>query len=235
MEIKGFFNSFRNIAKESKPPIADKVKELANEANRRLDELKKSDIYSQAYEYWKKSGSKEFGISNGSYQDFQSEYWRIKNFLNAKSSTVEGAKKIVEDMVRVTGMPLGVESMTKTLSKRYFELASKISDYYKMLGNTAKALDYQAIWDSINLAMQHDIDIINEVNDDVDGITQLLGFIGDINDEINTSRGYGDNFEDINRASSAKTKIGFFSGVTSFVKGFIGTLKNVFKRSGKAH
>lgn len=230
MEIRGFGKAFREITKSQKEILKNEVNSLAKEANHRIEELKKSGVYSAALNNWNDGGSRAFGITSGSYQDYQSEYWRIKNFLNAKTSTVNGAKQVLGQMVKITNMPIGVDVLTKAQASNYFKLASKIEDYYKMIGETAKALDYQLIWEQINVAIEHDYEILNEVNQDVYDISSLLLAIDDVNSDINASYSIGDDLQGIEKAANMPTKTGFLSKVAKGVKEFIGRIGGLFSK-----
>lgn len=230
MEIKGLFNAFRNITDSQKYPIISQVKEMASEANRRIDELKKSGITSQALNNWEKKGSIAFGISKGSYQDYQSEYWRIKNFLDAKTSTVNGAKEVISRMIAVTGMPMGVEELTKQQAQNYFRLADRLSDYYKMIGDTAKALDYQKIWEQINIMIENDITNLNNIDESVNGITRMLYAIDYLNDEIKASEQLGDNVTGLEKATQKSGKFGLPSFLSFVANKVWGAIKPLFKR-----
>lgn len=225
MGVRGFFKAFRSITDEQKYPIIKEVHEKAKEANKRIDELKKSGIMSSALRNWQDGGGIAFGISNGSYQDYQSELWRINNFLRAKTSTVEGAKRVIDNMIKITGMPVGVDTLTEIQARNYFSLADKISDYYNMIGETAMALDYQQIWESINVAIKNDLATLNEVNQGVNDIAYMLDVLDAINSDINTSRLYDDSMAGMEAAKNAPTKTGFLRNVAGRA---VGAIKSFF-------
>lgn len=229
MEIKGFFSAFKKEINHQKQALVAQVKEMAIEANKRIDDLKKSGVTSQALMHWENAGAIKFGINNGSYQDYQSEFWRIKNFLDAKTSTVNGAKSVISTMIAVTNMPFGVEDITKKQAEQYFKLADKLADYYKMTGQTAKALDYQQIWNQINVMIENDIVNLNEVSDSVNDITKMLLAVDYLNDEISASTQYDSGFAGLQTASSKKGKFKLPSILGVVTSKILGAIKPLFR------
>lgn len=174
-----------------------KVIREAKKANDRLERLeKKGYTNTPAYLAWKKSGSKKFSASHKTYNDMQSEYWRIQRFLDDKTSTVRGTNSFLKEIADNTGIKYKKMDDLHKYSSDFFDIADEIKKYYKKEGKDSSALDYQRIWRQITTYVKmNKIDIkstdneiiiedikknlsaINSKIDEEDKIPELKGFI----------------------------------------------------------
>lgn len=221
MELRLFGRNGKvyRVADKKQKELMTKVKGLAKIANNRLRKLEDANLTaSSAYTHWQENGSRTFGsVTGNSYQSLQSEYWRIQNFLNSMTSTVDGAQKVLAELSANTGY----KASTHEDFKRFFSVADKIRDYYKMTGDMAKALDYQRIWDSINTAVEHGMNIAgaSELRD----IENLLEVAGEIEKEKKVIASTPNNVSSASRARGIAGKIG------RMLQGGLNTLKSAFK------
>lgn len=137
---------------------SDKYKELRNEvsrmasmANKRIDRLERNNLTMlPAYQAWESNGSVRFSVKGKSYEETQAEYWRLKKFLDDRTSTVKQANDFLKEMAENTGIQYhGLEDL-KAKSAKFFELADLIKQYNQSINQSAQALDYQKIWKDIN-------------------------------------------------------------------------------------
>ena len=175
-----------------------KVAREAKKANDRLERLeKKGYTNTPAYLAWKKSGAKKFSASHKkTYNDMQSEYWRIQRFLDDKTSTVRGTNSFLKEIADNTGIKYNKMDDLHKYSSDFFDIADEIKKYYKKEGKDSSALDYQRIWRQITTYVKmNKIDIkstdneiiiegikknlsaINSKIDEEDKIPELKGFI----------------------------------------------------------
>lgn len=175
-----------------------KVVREAKKANDRLKRLeKKGYTNTPAYLSWKKSGAKKFSASHKkTYNDMQSEYWRIQRFLDDKTSTVRGTNSFLKEIADNTGIKYKKMDDLHKYSSDFFDIADEIKKYYKKEGKDSSALDYQRIWRQITTYVKmNKIDIkstdneiiiedikknlsaINSKIDEEDKIPELKGFI----------------------------------------------------------
>ena len=128
-----------------------KVVREAKKANDRLERLeKKGYTNTPAYLAWKKSGAKKFSASHKkTYNDMQSEYWRIQRFLDDKTSTVRGTNSFLKEIADNTGIKYEKMDDLHKYSSDFFDIADEIKKYYKKEGKDSSALDYQRIWRQI--------------------------------------------------------------------------------------
>lgn len=139
------------VASDKYLELKKEVSRMASMANKRLVRLERNELTElPAYKSWVDGGSIKFSVKGKDYNQLQSEFWKLKNFLDNKTSLVRQANRYLKDMAKVTGIKYGNLSELKAKSKQFFELANKIKEYYKSSEQSAMALDYQKIWEQIN-------------------------------------------------------------------------------------
>lgn len=232
-------NELQEIANAVKADLVDKkadlqaqVNQMANEANRRLDDLIANEMDSPAFSQWVKNGEVRFGVQGKTYQEVQAEYWRTKNFLDAKTSTVKGAQDVLDQISRNTGFTGNSGQLTQDEAREFFKLADKISEYYEMTGESAKALDYQLIWEQINTAIQKKDFVIDGTNAGVRDIEEIAKITEKIEEEIKAIEENPVNALDPPRdllgyGGFGNRVIGTIKGVGKAIGGFF---KGLFKR-----
>ena len=148
------------VASEEYERLKSEIPRLARMANKRLDRLEKNELTElPAYEAWYRSGHIRFSgaVAKKSFQELQAEYWRIKRFLDNKTSLVYGATVYLKELANTIGIKYRRVSELKSMTKKFFELAKKIEEYYRQVNESARALDYQRIWQNINTAVKQKI------------------------------------------------------------------------------
>lgn len=134
------------------------VSQLANMANKRLDRLEKNELTSSpAYQKWEQAGSHRFSVGGKSYPEVQSEYWRVKDFLEMRTSSVTGTKAVLQEIATNIGWgDIDFDNISETQDQlsNFFKIADSVSEYLNSVDESAAALDYQEIWDTINAAYQ---------------------------------------------------------------------------------
>lgn len=202
-----------------KEELQQQVNELAKEANARLDALEENEMRTPAYSQWEQDGAVRFGVEGKTYQQVQSEYWRIKNFLDAKTSTVEGARSVLDNISANTGFYGQSGELTQDEATQYFRLADRIKEYYIMSGESAKALDYQKIWEQVNMAIDRGIVILDDVDKSVSDIERIAREIEKIEERLEEID-REENASNMTRSRSSGTVIGgVFRAIGSFFKG----------------
>ena len=156
------------VASDKYLQLKKEVSRMASQANKRLVRLEKNELTElPAYQSWVDGGAIKFSVKGKDYNQLQAEFWRLKNFLDNKTSLVRQANKYLRDMAEVTGIKYGNLSELKAKSRQFFELANKVKEYYKASEQSAIALDYQKIWEQINLQIkQGEIQIGQEQSTD---------------------------------------------------------------------
>lgn len=180
-----------NLASDKYKELRAEVSRMASMANKRLNRLENNNLTMlPAYQVWEQNGSIRFSVKGKDYNQLQAEFWRLKNFLDDRTSTVREANAFLREMAENTGIQYhGLEDL-KNKSARFFELAEKIREYNQAIGQAAKALDYQKIWQQINTAVQQDaLDLSEAVSSD-EQLERFLDFMNDVQPVEDDKEGY---------------------------------------------
>ena len=180
-----------NLASDKYKELRAEVSRMASMANKRLNRLENNNLTMlPAYQSWEQNGSIRFSVKGKDYNQLQAEFWRLKNFLDDRTSTVREANAFLHEMAENTGIQYhGLEDL-KNKSTRFFELAEKIREYNQAIGQAAQALDYQKIWQQINTAVQQDaLDLSEAVSSD-EQLERFLDFMNDVQPVEDDKEGY---------------------------------------------
>lgn len=180
-----------NLASDKYKELRAEVSRMASMANKRLNRLENNNLTMlPAYQAWEQNGSIRFSVKGKDYNQLQAEFWRLKNFLDDRTSTVREANAFLREMAENTGIQYnGLEDL-KNKSARFFELAEKIREYNQAIGQAAQALDYQKIWQQINTAVQQDaLDLSDAVSSD-EQLERFLDFMKDVQPVEDNQEGY---------------------------------------------
>jgi hypothetical protein len=180
-----------NLASDKYKELRAEVSRMASMANKRLNRLENNKLTMlPAYQSWEQNGSIRFSVKGKDYNQLQAEFWRLKNFLDDRTSTVREANAFLREMAENTGIQYhGLEDL-KNKSARFFELAEKIREYNQAIGQAAQALDYQKIWQQINTAVQQDaLDLSEAVSSD-EQLERFLDFMNDVQPVEDDKEGY---------------------------------------------
>lgn len=173
MDRFGVKQKVEEIKREEKE-LRKQVSRLASMANKRIQRLEQSELTdTPAYKSWEENGRHRFSVRGKTYQEVQAEYWRVKKFIENKTSTVTGAKQVLYDMASATGIEYTDIADLQAKASSFFSIASKVKQYLQSVGDSAIALDYQKIWEQINL-------YIKEENVELTGAEGDLQAIDDI-------------------------------------------------------
>lgn len=143
MAVQTATSEYKKLKKE--------VLRMASLANKRIARLERNELTDlPAYQSWVECGSIKFSVAGKDYKELQREFWRLKNFIDNKTSTVRGAMSVLRDIAKNTGIKVNSVKELKKRTTKFFEIASKIEQYYKNIGESAISLDYQKIWEQIN-------------------------------------------------------------------------------------
>lgn len=147
---------------------------LVSKANKRYKRLGEKGWKTGAYKKATETGGKF--STRGTYNEKAREYKRVKNFLNSKTSTVRGSRKVVKDMLHRTGLSDIIDDTPDTIIttdlqsggdgstdvvNKFFDIASMVDEYLQQHRGVKVSSD--EIWRSV-----HD--------------TYLQGYDGDFSD-----------------------------------------------------
>ena len=161
---------------EKQKAFRQEVSRLASKANKRLKRLGESDFNSSpAYQKWLKEGGDYFSIRGKSQQDVWKEYYRVKSYLDSKTSSITGTKQVLMNRTESRGKNSETIDGVKEVASEYFELANKISQYVNVKGLGA-IYDSNQIYSQINLVTQEmGVDLTNaDFNDLLNYVTSEI-------------------------------------------------------------
>lgn len=171
VEIRHFKQDYQALKRE--------VSRLASMANKRLVRLENNGFEdSPAYKQWIESGGKKFSVRGKDYNALQKELARVRQFVNAKTSTIRGAQSVLKAIAANTGANFKGKELWAQASN-FFRVASMIEQYIRNTEDVASAIGYQKIWTAINQYTQaNDIDLAAmqvDMEQMVGNITQMIG------------------------------------------------------------
>lgn len=163
--------------------LKNRVSSLARKANARLRRLEKAELTSSpAYQYWKNTGGVNFGVRGKDYNQLQAELARLNGFLSAKTSTVRGAKSVLNDIASNTGMT-GDYRQIMANSSNFFRLAGMVEQYLNSAEGVANAINYREIWQAVNTYVQTSGDTLDGAEKDIESIIPLIAEIAQLEQE----------------------------------------------------
>ena len=142
VEIRHFKQDYQALKRE--------VSRLASMANKRLVRLENNGFEdSPAYKQWIESGGEKFSVRGKDYNALQKELARVRQFVNAKTSTIRGAQSVLKAIAANTGANFKGKELWAQASN-FFRVASMIEQYIRNTEDVASAIGYQKIWTAIN-------------------------------------------------------------------------------------
>ena len=185
------------VASEKYLALKKEVSRMSSMANKRLARLERNELTDlPAYQSWVDGGSIKFSVKGKDYNQLQSEFWRLKNFLDNKTSLVRQANGYLKDMAKVTGIKYGNLSELKAKSKQFFELANKIKEYYKSSEQSAMALDYQKIWEQINTQIKQGAIQIGQEQSTDEVLQNFLNAMDEVSQVEDNQEGFKEGIKD---------------------------------------
>ena len=171
VEIRHFKQDYQSLKRE--------VSRLASMANKRLVRLENNGFEdSTAYKQWIESGGEKFSVRGKDYNALQKELARVRQFVNAKTSTIRGAQSVLKAIAANTGANFKGKELWAQASN-FFRVASMIEQYIRNTEDVASAIGYQKIWTAINQYTQaNNIDLAAmqvDMEQMVGNIAQMIG------------------------------------------------------------
>ena len=155
--------------------IRRETSRLASIANKRIQRLENSDLQSSpAYQKWIDEGGQKFSVRGKDYNEVQRELGRLRQFLEAKTSTIRGINSTLKEMANNTGMTFSSIAELRGKAENFFALASKVEQYLRTVDDIASAIGYQKIWEAINVYVKDAGVDLGDATVDLDAMTQLV-------------------------------------------------------------
>ena len=152
---------------------ASKVISMANKRLTRLEKSKLTD--SPAYsKYVDNNENPRFSVKGLNHNDLQREMSKVKKFVQSKTSTVRGINTTLKEMANNTGIKYKNLKELRSKASSFFNLASKVEQYLRNVEDVASAIGYQKIWEAINQYVKSEKTDFDEVENSVEGLTNII-------------------------------------------------------------
>lgn len=134
-----------------KQKLYTKLKKLYADAKRNIRDLQRHNLGdTPAIQKLEENGKIKFSVKGKTYNELQSDYFRLKRFAEAETSTVKGATNVLENIARNTGIHYNNLDDLITQSRVFFDIASKVEQILEAQSQLAFTMGYQTIWTAVN-------------------------------------------------------------------------------------
>lgn len=147
--------SERELSSLSHSDLSKVVSRLSQVANKRLTRLSKNDVFSSAYEGFRRRGEGRFTTKNKTDFDLKKEFLRVKDFLNMETSTIRGSKSVRREVIQ----KLKKEHNIKITNKQYndfFKVYERLKEVDSIVSN--KLMKYNVFEEISNVLDGSNID-----------------------------------------------------------------------------
>ena len=156
MSLKSLIDlSERELSSLSHSDLSKVVSRLSQAANKRLTRLSKSDVFSSAYEGFRRRGEGRFTTKNKTDFDLKKEFLRVKDFLNMETSTIRGSKSVRREVIQ----KLKKEHNIKITNEQYndfFKVYERLKEVDSIVSN--KLMKYNVFEEISNVLDDSNID-----------------------------------------------------------------------------
>ena len=134
-----------------KQKLYTKLKALYADAKRNIRDLQRHNLGdTPAIQKLEENGKIKFSVKGKTYNELQSDYFRLKRFAESETSTVQGAKNVLENIARNTGIQYDDLNDLINKSRVFFDIASKVEQILESQSQLAFTMGYQTIWTAVN-------------------------------------------------------------------------------------
>lgn len=134
-----------------KQKLYTKLKALYADAKRNIRDLQRHNLGdTPAIQKLEENGKIKFSVKGKTYNELQSDYFRLKRFAESETSTVQGAKNVLENIARNTGIQYDDLNDLISKSRVFFDIASKVEQILESQSQLAFTMGYQTIWTAVN-------------------------------------------------------------------------------------
>lgn len=134
-----------------KRKLYGKLKALYADAKRNIRDLQRHNLGdTPAIQKLEENGKIRFSVKGKTYNELQSDYFRLKRFAESETSTVKGATNVLENIARNTGIQYNNLDDLIVQSRVFFDIASKVEQILEAQSQLAFTMGYQTIWTAVN-------------------------------------------------------------------------------------
>ena len=134
-----------------KQKLYTKLKALYADAKKNIRDLQRHNLGdTPAIQKLEENGKIKFSVKGKTYNELQSDYFRLKRFAESETSTVKGATNVLENIARNTGIQYNDLNDLISKSRVFFDIASKVEQILEAQSQLAFTMGYQTIWTAVN-------------------------------------------------------------------------------------
>lgn len=134
-----------------KQKLYTKLKALYADAKRNIRDLQRHNLGdTPAIQKLEENGKIKFSVKGKTYNELQSDYFRLKRFMEAETSTVKGATNVLENIAKNINIQYNDLNEIIVKSRVFFDIASKVEQILEAQSQLAFTMGYQTIWTAVN-------------------------------------------------------------------------------------
>ena len=191
-DIKKFYSDHQKVQKKfdekaqkvfEERAEARRLVSLANKRLRRLEE--KGYTNSPAYQ----ATNGYFSVRGKNQAEIQAMLREMNKFINAATSTIRGTNNYAKELAKNTGVKYKNMADLQRKIPKFFELSSKVEQYLRNVEDMASAIDYNQIWEQVNVYVKDNSIDLSKAEGDIDGMIKHISNALKKYEETNTVAG----------------------------------------------
>ena len=149
--VRNLLKAKKMLHEAKKQKLYTKLKELYAEAKRNIRDLQNHNLGdTPAIQKLEENGKIKFSVKGKTYNELQSDYFRLKRFMEAETSTVKGATNVLENIAKNINIQYNDLNEIIVKSRVFFDIASKVEQILEAQSQLAFTMGYQTIWTAVN-------------------------------------------------------------------------------------
>ena len=149
--VRNLLKAKKMLHEAKKQKLYDKLKALYAEAKRNIRDLQRHNLGdTPAIQKLEENGKIKFSVKGKTYNELQSDYFRLKRFMEAETSTVKGATNVLENIAKNINIQYNDLNEIIVKSRVFFDIASKVEQILEAQSQLAFTMGYQTIWTAVN-------------------------------------------------------------------------------------
>ena len=149
--VRNLLKAKKMVHEAKKQKLYTKLKALYAEAKRNITDLQRHNLGdTPAIQKLEENGKIKFSVKGKTYNELQSDYFRLKRFMEAETSTVKGATNVLENIAKNINIQYNDLNEIIVKSRVFFDIASKVEQILEAQSQLAFTMGYQTIWTAVN-------------------------------------------------------------------------------------
>lgn len=143
--------AMQQLHEKKKQKLYRKLKSLYKQAKRDIRELQQHNLGdTPAIQKLQENGKIKFSVKGKTYNELQSDYFRLRRFVDSETSNLKGATEVLKNIARNTKIQYEDLNDLISKSKVFFDIASKVEQILESQNQLAFTMGYQTIWTAVN-------------------------------------------------------------------------------------